>query len=269
MAEFELPGYRIIRSIFKGGMTDLYVATDSSESRVVIRSLKKQYAQDRRIRKNFLHGAKVLSRLNHPHIVHLLDYGKSGGMPYMILEYIESRTLRDLLIQRDPLLTQNTLSLMRQIADALNHLHAQGYVHLDVKPENLLVTPEGQVVLIDFDLVIKRPKYPVRLKEYPGTPAYVAPEILTTRRADERADIYSFGVTVYEMVAFRKPFERNTLDESRIAQIDPAVPPTPLNNHCVNPPAPLASLIGKCLAKDPDSRYPSMSLVVKQLEAIR
>ncbi len=268
MSEFELPGYAIIRNIFKGGMTDLYVATDSNDRRVVIRILKKQYAHERRIRKKFLFGAKVLSRLEHPNIIRQLDYGRYAGNPYMILQYIESRTLRDLLIQRDPLLTRNPLSLMRQMANALYYLHMRGYIHLDVKPENLLVTPDGQVVLIDFDLVVKRPRKPIRLKHYPGTRFYVAPEILTTQKADERADIYSFGVTAYEMLAFHKPFERNTVDESRIAQLDPVIAPTPLRNYCANAPAPLVTLIGKCLAKDLNWRYPSMSLVVKQLEAM-
>ncbi len=268
MSDFDLPGYDIIRNIFKGGMTDLYVAAAPSGQRVVIRMLKELYVRERRIRRKFLHGARILARLNHPNIIRQIEYGHASRRPYMILEYVEARTLRDLLIHRDPMLSQHILLLLRQMADALCYLHGRGYLHLDIKPENLLVAADGHVTLVDFDLAVKCTHKPVRLKEYPGTPAYVAPEILTTQRADVRADIFSFGVTAYEMLAFHKPFERNTLDESRIAQMDPAVPPTPLKIYCEHPPGCLVSLIGKCLAKDVNCRYPSMSLVIKHLEAI-
>lgn len=246
----------------------MYVAVDPDGFRVVIRTLKKKYAGNRRIRNKFLNGAEVLSGLEHPNIIRQLHYGRSNGTPYMVLEYVESCTLRELIIQRAPLLTENTFSLLRQMAESLYYLHSSGFIHLDFKPDNLLVTPYGLVVLIDFDLATNRPRSPVRMRESPGTPAYVAPEILTTQLADERADIYSLGVTAYEMIAFHKPFERTTQDESYMAQINPCVKPTPFKSHGVHPPPAVESLISKCLAKNPDNRYPAMSLVVKNLEAI-
>lgn len=266
MRDFD--GLSIIRQIFRGGMTDLFVATHPAHGRVILRILKEAYARERRLRKNFLHSAKILSHLNHPNIVRLFDYGENRQQPYMVMEYVESRTLRDLLVQRDPLMTQNRLSLIRQMAAALHHIHYAGYLHLDFKPENLLVREDGHVVLIDFDLIQKHGRSPVRIHEYPGTPAYVAPEVMTLQRADERADIYSFGVTCYEMLTFHKPFERDTLDEARAAQIDPDTTPTPITAYTADAPPALAALILKCLAKDVNSRYPAMSLVIKNLESL-
>jgi serine/threonine-protein kinase len=251
-----------------GGMAHLYVARDENQERVIVRVLREQYVRDRKIHKNFLHSADVLAQLHHPNIVRLLTTGKEGRSPYMVLEYLEAQNLRERILHRDTLLADNTLSLMRQMAAALFYLHGAGLIHLDFKPENLLVRDDGQVVLVDFDLVMHRKAKPVRIREMPGTPAYVAPEVLTTNLVDERADIYSFGVTCYEMLCYHKPFEADTVDQERLAQVDPAVPPTPLETHNPNAPAPLRSIVLKCLAKDPDHRYPSMSLIIKDLEAI-
>jgi serine/threonine-protein kinase len=186
----------------------------------------------------------------------------------MVLEFIDSRTLRDLILYRDVLLTQNVLSLMRQMAAAVFHIHQSGYLHLDLKPENILICNDGHVVLIDFDLAMKRKRRPVKIKNLPGTPSYIAPETLTKHVVDEASDIYSFGVICYEMLTYHKPFEGDKIEQVRAAQVDPAIPPTRLRQHNPNVPAALESLVLKCLAKQVTDRYPSMSLVIRDLEAI-
>ena len=123
--------------------------------------------------------------------------------------------------------------------------------------------------LIDFDLCVKRKRRPVRLRQIPGTPAYVAPEVLMRQRADEQADIFSFGVVAYELVTRHKPFERDTLEMERAAQIDPQVSPTPLERFAPDLPRGLRDLILKSLAKDTTKRYPAMSSVLKALESLR
>ena len=264
----EFAGYSIVRNLSGGGMTRLFVALDSAQNRVVLRYLLENWARKWRFRKRFFHGAKVLSKLKHPQIVNLIKTGYEGRLPYMVLEFVESRTLRDLILYRDPLLTQNVLSLMRQMATALFYIHSQGFLHLDWKPENILVRPDGHIVVIDFDLALKRKRRPTRVKELPGTPSYIAPEALTRRVVDERSDIYSLGVTFYEMLTYHKPFEGDKIEQVRAAQIDPNIPPTRLRQY--NPAVPVAmeSLVLKCLAKQPDDRYPSLSLVIRDLEAI-
>ncbi len=269
MQKRDIPGYSIVRPIFLGGMTDLYVATAPDGQRVVLRFLKEAYARNRGLRKRFLHSAAILHKLRHPHIVRILDSGQQEKIPYMILEYVESKTLRELLVQRDPLLEHYRMKFIRQMADVLYFIHHAGYLHLDFKPENLLIGPDdAHLTVIDFDLSIKRHRKPVRLRDYPGTPAYVAPEILSTQRADERADIFSFGVICFELLTHRKPFERDTLEESRVAQMNPDTPPLPLEKYAPNAPSVLKDLILKSLAKDVDRRYPSMSLIVKTLDSL-
>jgi serine/threonine protein kinase len=266
MQHHALAGYSTVRTIFMGGMTDLYVATDAKGQRVVLRYLKAVYARNRDLRKRFLHGAEVLSKLQNPDIVRLLDYGTQDKIPYMVLEFVPSVTLRELIARRHSSITERPVPFLRQLAAVLHFIHLKGYMHLDFKPENLLVRPDGQVVLIDFDLCTKRRRRPVKVYNLPGTFSYVAPEVLTRQRADERADIFSFGVVAYEVVNGRKPFERNSLDEMRAAHLNPDIVPLPFQQDT----APmLREVILKSLAKDPDNRYPDMSLVLKSLDILR
>lgn len=264
----EFAGYTIVRDLTGGGMAHLFVARDPQQARVVVRVLKDNYLRDRQAHKRFLHAAEVLAKLRHPNIVRLLRTGREGDVPFMVLEYVEGRNLRDLILHRDALLTRHPLPLIRQMAAALYHVHASGFLHLDFKPENLIVRADGHVVLVDFDLAIERGTGAVRLREVPGTPAYIAPEVLTERAVDERADIFSFGVTAYEVLCFHKPFEAPTAEQARALQIDPRMPATPLEKYNPNVPAALRAIVLKCLAKPLEARYPSMSLVVKDLEAI-
>ena len=268
MSAKEFAEYSIVRNLPGGGTTRLFVALDDQRNRVVIRLLTEEGARSRRARKNFFHSAEVMSKLNHPNIVKLIKTGYEGHIPFMVLEYIESRTLRDLILSRDALLTQNVLSLMRQIAVALFYIHNSGFLHLDIKPENIVIQNDGHVVLIDFDLAIPTKRWFKRIRTLPGTPFYIAPETLTRRIVDEKSDIYSFGVTCYEMLTFHKPFEGDKIEAVRSAQVDPAIPPARLRQHNPAVPAALESLVLKCLAKQPADRYPSMSLVIRDLEVI-
>ncbi len=269
MQKREIPGYSVIRPIFLGGMTDLYVAKAPDGQRVVLRFMKEAYARNRGLRKRFRHSAAILQKLTHPNIVRLIEAGELQKIPYMILEYVESKTLRELLVQRDPLIEELRRKVIRQMADVLHYIHRTGYLHLDFKPENLLVDTTGHLTVIDFDLSVKRHRKPVRLRDYPGTPAYIAPEIISTQRADERADIFSFGVICFELLTYHKPFERDTLEEARTAQLNPDTPPLPLEKFAPDTPPVLKDLVLKSLAKDMERRYPSMSLVLKSLDALK
>lgn len=250
-------------------MADLGVVRNTENQRVVLRLMKEEYGRKWGMRRKFRYGISVLAQLQHPNLVRLLDHGQIGKQPFMVTEYIEGRNIRELILKQDPLLTQNPLALIRQMAAVLYYIHAEGYIHLDFKPENLLVDENGRVVLIDFDLVRERKSKPEKIrKALPGTPAYIAPEVLSQRLVSEQADIFSFGVTAYEMVTRHKPFEATTLDEERMRQVDPRVPPTPLGQYNPQVPKRLESIILKCLAKSPDGRYPSMSSIVKDIEAL-
>jgi len=264
----EFAGYTITRRLASGGMTHLYVGIDAQQNRAVIRRLKPDYIRNKRIRKSFLHGAEVLSTLHHPNIIRLIKAGTYKNEPYMATEYLESRNIKDLIFSKSPLLYQNLLTMFRQIAAALNHVHMKGYWHLDIKPENFIVRQDGLVVLVDFDLAIRRKSKPIKLSPMPGTFAYMPPESLRKNLVDDQTDIFSFGVTCYEILTGHKPFQGVTLDDAKKNQVDPNVQPTRISMNKINISPQLEALIFKCLAKRKDERYPSISLVVRDLETI-
>ncbi len=264
----EFAGYAITRRLAAGGMTYLYVGVDAAQRRVVIRRMKPEYLNDKRLRASFMRGAEILAKIHHPNIVRLLKASVHANEPYQVLEYVESRTMRELIAYRDPLLVQNTLSMMRQMAAALSCVHLSGFLHLDFKPENLIVRNDGLVILIDFDLATERKPKSFKISPLPGTFAYLPPETLAKSTVDDQTDIYSFGVTCYEMLTGHKPFEGVTVDDSRRMQMDPAVQPTRLRIHGVNAPPAMETLIFKCLAHRPEARYPSISLVLRDLETM-
>lgn len=266
----EFAGYSITRPIGSGGMTKLYVALDPQQNRYVIRVLNEISAKDRKERNRFFHGAEVLQKLHtpriHPNIVRLMKAGTENGSSYMVLQYIEGRTLRDMILSRDPILTDNVLVFIRQLAHVIQYIHAKGYLHLDIKPENILIQPDGRLILIDFDLALPRKRFFKKLSTVSGTTSYVAPETLTDKTADDRADIYAFGITCYEMLTFHKPYEGDKIEQVRAAQVDPKIPPTPIRQYHPNIPAALANLVMKCIAKNPANRYPDMALVLRDFD---
>ena len=261
-------GYSIMRMLGDGGMTRLLLALDEQGQRVVLRYLQEEYARRWRYRRHFMQGAKVLTQLHHPNIVQLIKTGQEGHIPYMVLEYVEACSLRELLLNRDPLLVRQALPMIRQLAAVLAYVHGAGYMHLDLKPENILVQKDGSVYIIDFDLAQKRRWHPFRLWELPGTPAYIAPETLLRHEVDERSDIYGLGVVFYEMLTFHKPYEGTHIDQVRADHVNPAVPPTRPRQHDAHIPVDLETIILKCIAKQPEDRYPSISLVIRDLEAL-
>ncbi len=247
----------------------LLLALDERGQRVVLRYLQDEYARRWTYRRHFLRGARVLANLRHPNIVQLIKTGREGRIPYMVMEYVEARTLRELILSRDPLLTKQALPMIRQLIGVLAFVHGAGYMHMDLKPENILVRNDGALFLIDFDLAQKRGWRPFRLWELPGTPAYTAPETLLKRRVDERSDIYSMGVVFYEMLTFHKPYEGSHIDQVRTDHVNPTVPPTRPRQYDSSIPVNLETIILKCIAKQPEDRYPSTSLVIRDLEALR
>lgn len=264
----EFAGYQVTRRLASGGMTHLYVGVDPQQNRVVIRRLKPEYIKDRRIRTTFLQGAQVLSQLSHPNVVRFINAGMYRDEPFIVVEFVEARNLRDLILRKDPLLYQNVLTIMRQMAAAVSYVHVAGFNHLDIKPENFVVRNDGLVILIDFDLAIPRKNKPTKLSPLPGTFAYLPPETLMKNLVDDQTDIYAFGVTCYEMMTGHKPFEGVTIEDARRAQMDPNGRPMHFRFHNVTLPPVLENMIFKCLAYRQNDRYPSMALVMRDLETM-
>ena len=265
----DLPEYRVIRKIPKGGLTDLYVCNDASGNRVVIRFIKEQYKQDRNMRKAFMKGLKILKELDHPGVVKVLHDGIIKGIPYMIIDYHESENLRECILHQNPILRQHSLTLVRQLASALSYIHSRGYLHMDLKPENMLIKPTVELLLIDFDLSLKHkgPKN-LKMKILPGTPTYLAPETLLHQTVDERSEVFAFGVVSYELLTGHKPFEANSVTEYKRAVVDPRVKAYPVHEYRKDISRKLEDIVMKCLSKNPNMRYPSMALVRRDLDAL-
>lgn len=255
--------------INSGGMADLWLATDEHHMSCAIRCLRGAARFDFTARRRFQRGCEVLAAVHdHEYIIGYIEHGKIEGTWYVALEYVEGSNLKVLMGLNDPQLEEFAGNVLIDSAQALEHVHDRGYMHLDFKPENIMVTRNGRVRLVDFDLARPRPEFPERLTDNPGTPAYMAPEQLQREPVDHRADIFAFGVTAYELLTFRKPFPGDSPAEILARQLDRSLdfaPPRAINEAI--PPA-LERVILKCLEADPNRRYPFMSVVVRDLQAV-
>ncbi len=268
-----LPGpfgrFYLLELINSGGMADLWLATDQHHQTCAIRCLRDSGRFNFTARKRFVRGCEVLQAVqDHEFVIGYLEHGKVEGTWYVALEYVEGANLKVLMGHEDSQLEEFAGNILIDSALALEHVHDRGFMHLDFKPENIMVTRNGRVRLVDFDLARPRPEFATRLPENPGTPAYMSPEQLQREPVDHRADIFAFGVTAYELLTFRKPFPGESADEILARQLDRGrdfAPPRELN--AAIPPA-LERIVLKCLETDPNKRYPFMSVAVRDLQAV-
>ena len=249
-----------------GGMADIWVVTDGRGKPYALRKLKKELRFNLLARRRFLQGCEVLSKINESdYVVGYVEHGRQNGTLYLVMDYIEATNLKELFARQDPVLTENVAQILIDMALGLSHVHESGFMHLDFKPENVLVTHNGNVRLIDFDLAQPIPEEPKKMSKNPGTPSYMAPEQLQRKPIDSRVDIYAYGVAAYELVTNLKPFPGETPADILAAQLD-ASGPVPPREHNADIPAALEKVILKCLARDPDKRYPFMSVLVRDLQ---
>jgi serine/threonine protein kinase len=249
-----------------GGMADIWFVTDGRGKPYALRKLKKELRFNFLARRRFLRGCEVLSQLNQSDfIVGYVEHGKADGTLYLLMDYVEAANLKELFARHDPVLTENVAQILIDMAAGLGHVHESGFMHLDFKPENVLVTRNGGVRLIDFDLAQPIPEKPVKMSKNPGTPGYMAPEQLQRQPIDSRVDIFAYGVSAYELVTNHKPFPGETPAEILAAQLDNSSP-IPVREHNPEIPAALEKVILKCLAREPDRRYPFISVLVHDLQ---
>src|ERR1700722_1072720 len=241
--------------INSGGMAEIWLVTDTRGKPFALRKLKKELRFNLLARRRFLRGCEVLSKLNESEfIVGYVEHGKADGTHYMLMDYVEAANLKELFSRQDPVLTENVAQILIDMASGLEHVHESGFMHLDYKPENILVTRNASVRLADFDLAQPIPKEPKKLSKNPGTPAYMAPEQLLREPVDQRADIFAFGVATYELLTNRKPFPGDKPSEILARQVDRSGFVNP-REHNPDLPANLEKVILKCLQQEPDKRY--------------
>lgn len=259
--------YELHELINSGGMADLYLATDEEKQPVAIRRLHRTGTFDFTAKKRFVRGCDVLSQIQgHELVIKYFGHGKINGSFYLAMEYVEGNNLKLLAAEGDPVLAENIGHVLIESAQALEHVHDRGFLHLDFKPENILLSRNGSLRLIDFDLSMRKPDEPVRTRGNPGTPAYMAPEQLLRQPIDHRADLFAYGVTAFELLTGAKPFPGETADEIARLHRDRSGFRSPRE---LNPdiPLPLEKIILKCLELPMDKRYPFTSVLVRDLQA--
>jgi serine/threonine protein kinase len=261
--------YRLERSLGSGGMGEVFEATDLLlDRRVALKRLSPALAEDEPARARFFREARALARINEPHVVGVFDAGEQDGTPFLVMELIEGTTLRDELRTNGRMEPERARELGEAIATGLSAAHAQGVIHRDVKPSNIFLTSTGQPKVGDFGIArIERGDLTLTLDGQSfGSPAYIAPEQAMGGRVDARADLYSLGCVLYEMLAGRRPFQGADAvsltyqhlhtEPARLDVVDARVSP-----H-------LASLVASLLQKDPPDRPRSAEDVRQALAAI-
>ena len=275
--------YEVIAPLGAGGMGEVHRARDHRLSReVAIKMLPAALAGDEERRQRFEREARAASGLNHPAIVTIHDVGVHEGQPFIAMELVEGRTLRELLAGALPL--RKALDLAVQVAEGLARAHEAGIVHRDLKPENVVVSREGHVKLLDFGLAKLRddladagaPETATRTRlpslqtgsgVVMGTVGYMAPEQAAGRPADFRADQFALGLILYEMLTARRAFQRDTSVETLAAVLREE--PEPIERLAPGVPAPVRWLVERCLAKDPEDRYSSTRDLARELRSLR
>jgi serine/threonine-protein kinase len=247
-------------------MADIWFVTDGNGKPFALRKLKRELRFSFTARRRFLRGCEILSKLTESEfIVGYVEHGKMEGSHYLLMDYVEAANLKELYARQDPILTENVAQILIDMATGLSHVHESGYMHLDFKPENVLVTRNGRVRLIDFDLSQQIPEEPIKMSKYPGTPSYMAPEQLQREAFDARADIFAYGVAAYELLTNQKPYPGETPGEILAAQLSSSGPIPPREHNPAIPPT-LERLVLKCLAREPERRYPFSGILVRDLE---
>jgi serine/threonine protein kinase len=283
-----VPGYEIERVIGRGGMGTVFLARQLSLDRpVALKLMARKWADDPTFVARFTREAYAAARLNHPNLVQVYDIGEVNGQRFFSMEFVEGRSLADVVRAAGRLDPEAAVGYILQAARGLKHAHDRGMIHRDIKPDNLLLDPQGLVKVADLGLV-KTPGLnreddstaidddnPKGLKAIPGdmtgarmalgTPAYMSPEQCRDAAAvDHRADIYSLGCTLYALVTGRQPFDGDTAVELMTKHAyTPLVPPEEI---AARVPRELSAIIQKMMAKPPNERHQTMGEVIRVLE---
>lgn len=278
--------YRIIRKLGSGGMGEVYLAEDVRLGRrVALKLLSDQFAADEDRLRRFEQEARAASALNHPNIITIHEVGLEKGTRFITTEYIEGETLRQ-HISRKPMSLSEVLDAAIQMASALAAAHQAGIVHRDIKPENIMLRPDGYVKVLDFGIVKLTEDFAdhqqaatdaatqettVLVKTESnavlGSPSYMSPEQARGLTIDERTDIFSLGVVLYEMIAGRRPFGGTTASDVIVSILDRT--PPPLRDFVTDLPEEMEYIVAKALRKDREERYQNARELIQDLRAVK
>jgi len=258
--------YELEQLIGTGGMADVYRARDTLLGRTVaVKILHPQFAKDPVFIERFRQEAQAAANLNQPNIVNVYDWGIEDSTYYIVMEYVMGRDLKDIIVQGGPLLPERAVEIAMAICLALDVAGAHGIVHRDIKPQNIIVTNDGQIKVMDFGIArTAGGSAMTQTGTIMGTAQYISPEQAQGRVADPRSDLYSLGVVLYEMLTGRVPFD----GENPVAIAYKHVREDPLAPSMINPDISpeLEAVVMKALAKNPENRYQTAMEMRSDLE---
>ncbi len=263
----QLGNFEIIDEIGRGGMGVVYRARQTSLDRIVaLKVLPPEFGADETSAERFEREALSMARLSHPNIVDVIEVGEQDGIRYFAMQYIDGESLEDLIRREGALTPERAANIASQIAEAIHHAHEQGVIHRDIKPGNILLASNGRAVVTDFGIAKAADGTSLtRTGASIGTPDYMAPEVLRGNPIDGRADVYSLGVLLFQMVTGRVPFVATTPFEVANRHLSEQPPrPSAISGHC---PEWLETIILRALAKEPADRFQSAQEMASALQS--
>src|ERR671924_1134308 len=248
--------YRIVRKLGSGGMADVYLAEDEELGRrVAIKILNERHANDEQFVERFRREAKNAAGLSHPNIVSIYDRGEAEGTYYIAMEYLEGRTLKELIVTKGPTPIPVAIDYTRQMLGALGFAHKHGIVHRDIKPHNVVVGPDGRLKVTDFGIARSGASQMTEAGSIIGTAQYLSPEQARGAPVSPSSDLYSVGIVLYELLTGTAPFAGETPVELAMKHLSKT--PEPPSRLRPEVPRDLDFVVLRALAKSPDERYQS------------
>ncbi len=260
--------YEVLKRVGSGGMADVYMAKDHKLNRnVAVKVLKSEYVEDEKFLKKFETEAQAVARLSHPNIVNIYDVGIEDGINYIVMELAEGMTLKEYIRKKGYLSPKETVEISTQIASAISHAHKNHIIHRDIKPQNILVSETGIIKGTDFGIAKATSSNTVTSTATAmGSVHYISPEQAKGRFCDEKSDIYSLGITMYEMVTGHVPFDHeNGVTIALMHLQNEITPPSQIRDGI---PDSLEKIILKCTMKKPEERYQTADDLIADLRLV-
>lgn len=261
--------YEIIEKIGEGGMAEVYKAKCHFLNRyVAVKMLKKEFVENKEFVEKFQTEARAAASLSNSHIVTIYDIGNENDIYYIVMEYINGKTLKRIIKEQKKLDYKQAINISIQIAQALNNAHSNNIIHRDIKPHNIMITKEGIVKVTDFGIArVSNFNTITNTKKVIGSAHYFSPEQAKGSYVDKRSDIYSLGIIMYEMITGKLPFDGDTPVAVALKHLNgKIIPPIEI---CPEIPQSLNDLILKCTERDPINRYQDTKDLIKDLESIK
>jgi len=259
--------YRITRKLGGGGMADVYLAEDQELGRrVAVKILHERYANDDQFVERFRREATHAAGLSHPNIVSIYDRGETNGSYFIVMEYVEGRTLKELVRSRGPCPIPVAIAYTRQVLAALRYAHRNGVIHRDIKPHNVIVDPEGVVKVTDFGIARAGASQMTEEGAIIGTAQYLSPEQARGAPVDQTSDLYSTGIVLYELLTGKVPFTGQTPVEIAMKHLSEVPEPPSVERPEI--PEDVDLLVVRALAKEPADRYQSAAAMDADLETV-